>query len=54
MSVTNPDNFIDRKKSDNIYDNFKMVALRLMVRIQSPLRLKIVLANGQVELIELL
>lgn len=48
IKVTEPENFIDPKTNANMYNNFQLMAMRVLVRIQSPLRLKILKANGQV------
>ena len=46
IKVTDPENFIDPKTNANMYNNFQLMAMRVLVRIQSPLRLKILKANG--------
>lgn len=39
--LADEENFISKQKSDTVYDNYKQVVLRILLEIQSPIRLKV-------------
>ncbi|CAD8154489.1 unnamed protein product [Paramecium octaurelia] len=51
LSLQDPSNFKTKEQGDKLYDDYKKVLVRCLLRIQSPMRLKLIKPNGQ-ELLE--
>jgi len=47
LEVTDPNNFVDPKQNQQMYDHHAKVIMRILVEVQSPLKLVILRPNGE-------